>query len=257
MLHADIWWRGQNMACDSGTYSYNAPDPWNNSLGQTAYHNTVAIDGKDQMEQASKFLWLPWLQGKVRFAARSQGGDLDAWEGEHDGYGRLAAPASHRRAIVRLGDEHWLVMDAVRSAQSHQARLHWLLPDGPHQWDEESGRIALATPAGDYHVQAGTMAGEAIYSLVRADENSPRGWRAPFYGHREPALSLDATQQGCELDFWTILGPQSCQVEVGAGGLEIAAASWQATVRLGTRADEPLITSVEMRGGADDKLEIR
>lgn len=256
VLHVDIWWRGQNVACDSGTYSYNAPDPWNNSFGQTSYHNTITVDGKNQMEQAGKFLWLPWLQGRVRFSARSEAGALDYWEGEHNGYERLAAPTSHRRAVVRLGDEHWLIMDAVRSAESHDFRLHWLLPDGPHQWNE-SGQIALTTPAGDYHVQAATMTGEASYSLVRADENSPRGWRSPFYGYREAALSLDVTQKSSECKFWTILGPQSCQVKVSAGVMKIEAATWQATVQCGTRADEPMVTSVEMRGDTRDKLEIR
>jgi hypothetical protein len=30
MLHVDLWWRGQNIALDAGTYSYNAPPPWDN-----------------------------------------------------------------------------------------------------------------------------------------------------------------------------------------------------------------------------------
>ena len=37
------------------------------------------------------------------------------------------------------------------------------------------------------------LPGRATYSLARADEQTPRGWRAPYYNYREPALSLDAS----------------------------------------------------------------
>src|SRR5690606_27045569 len=39
-LHVDIWHRGVNVAFDPGTYSYNSPLPWNNSLVHTRVHNT-------------------------------------------------------------------------------------------------------------------------------------------------------------------------------------------------------------------------
>ena len=35
LLHVDLWWRGENVAMDAGTFSYNAPEPWNNALVHT------------------------------------------------------------------------------------------------------------------------------------------------------------------------------------------------------------------------------
>ena len=29
-LHLDLWWRGENIVCDAGTYLYNGPSPWTN-----------------------------------------------------------------------------------------------------------------------------------------------------------------------------------------------------------------------------------
>ncbi len=92
MLHVDLWWRGHNVALDAGTYSYNAPEPWDNVLAQTAYHNTVTVDDLDQMERVAKFLWLPWLRSGYAPAQRSPGGGLAYWEGEHDGYQRCQPP---------------------------------------------------------------------------------------------------------------------------------------------------------------------
>jgi hypothetical protein len=54
MLHADIWWKGLNIALDPGTYSYNAPPPWDRGLGSTLYHNTVTVDGLGQMDNYGK-----------------------------------------------------------------------------------------------------------------------------------------------------------------------------------------------------------
>ncbi len=55
-LHLDLWWRGLNLALDPGTYHYNAPPPWENAFARTAVHNTVTIDGLDQMTRAGRFL---------------------------------------------------------------------------------------------------------------------------------------------------------------------------------------------------------
>jgi hypothetical protein len=38
-----------NLALDPGTYQYNAPPPWENALNVTRVHNTVMVDGQDQM----------------------------------------------------------------------------------------------------------------------------------------------------------------------------------------------------------------
>jgi hypothetical protein len=40
-LHFDLWWRGNNIACDAGSYLYNGEPPWDNSLAVTSVHNTV------------------------------------------------------------------------------------------------------------------------------------------------------------------------------------------------------------------------
>ena len=179
LLHVDLWWRGQNIALDAGTFSYNAPEPWDDALSSTAYHNTVTVDGRDQMERVRRFLWLPWATGRARNRKRSEAGHLIYWEGGHDGYARLNVPVLHRRGILRVG-EHWLVLDRVTSAAEHDYRLHWLLVDAPHAWDEGARRLMLETPFGIYHVQVASSSKESECSLLRADESSPRGWRAPW-----------------------------------------------------------------------------
>jgi hypothetical protein len=256
MLHVDLWWRGQNIVIDSGTYSYNAPEPWDNPLAHTAYHNTVTVDGRDQMDRVAKFLWFPWLKGKVRCMKRSATGHIAYWEGEHDGYQRLPSPVRHRRGILQLGDESWLVLDYLRGSTPHCFRLHWLLPDLEHAWDECQGLLTLITEAGPYHIRTQNFHRKGVYSLVRGDANSPRGWRAPFYSCREPALSLDLSIETPEVFFWTLFSPDSLNITWTGDHMAVKAPSWYTDLSIRMAEEAFLIGNVSLRGIHEDRLEL-
>ncbi len=259
MLHVDLWWRGQNIACDAGTYSYNAASPWNNPLAHSTYHNTVTVDGLDQMERINKFLWLPWVRGKVRRSALSAQKNIAYWEGEHDGYERLPVPVTYRRGIIRLGEEWWVVVDTLRSTKSHQYRLHWLLPNFPHEWNSEARALTLQTPAGPYFMQMTASANTGSSSLISADLDSPRGWHAPYYFVREPALSVDLTASAESLVFWTVFGPQAPHLVLSDTAMEIRTDEGLVTVNYGSQAHElhPVITAVTLAGAMPERLETK
>ena len=206
LLHVDLWWQGQNIVVDPGTFSYNAPAPWDNALARTAYHSTVSVDGTDQMERIGRFLWLPWARGRVRTRWQQPGGVWAYWEGEHDGYARLPSPVWHRRGILR-GPGVWIVLDALTSAGNHDYRLHWLFSDLPYVWDEQGRCMELTTPAGPYRAHFTASKPINALSLVRADRASPRGWIAPGYQDRAPALSLALTVRAPQTLFVTAFGP--------------------------------------------------
>ena len=255
MLHGDVWWRGQNVALDAGTYSYNAPAPWNNPLAHTAYHNTVTVDDLDQMRRAGKFLWLPWLRSRVRHSRKSAAGHLSYWEGEHDGYERLKSPVTHRRAVLGLSGECWLILDQLDGREEHLYRLHWLFADLPYEWKESERRLTLDTDAGAYFVRMGSLSSNAACSLVRADANSPRGWRSPYYNHREPALSVDVKARAKSQTFWTLFAPEACRVASNDSSMNIDAREWKASIVL-TGGGEALIASSRLSGAIEDGLEV-
>jgi asparagine synthase (glutamine-hydrolysing) len=255
MLHLDLWWRGQNVALDAGTYSYNAPLPWDNPLARTAHHNAVEVDCLDQMERAGRFLWFPWLNSRVLYHQLSGQGHLVYWEGEHDGYRRLKDPVTHRRGILRLGDDAWMIVDGLRGRESHHYRLHWLLPDVSYEWDGER-LLTLHLPISDYYVEVAAMSGEVDCSLVRADRESPRGWRAPYYHYREPALSLALTADVDSVFFWTLFSPTLCQVATDGATLCVQAEGRQAQISWQMQPQQPLITSVSITGDCQDTLKV-
>ena len=206
-LNMDIWWRGQNITLDAGSYSYNAAPPWDHPLARAIYHNAVTVDGADPMERAGRFLWLPWAKGTVLTCQRPTDSQLAYWEGEHDGYQHLPHPVRVRRGIQQVGDESWLVQDWLESDGEHTYRLQWLLPDLPYCWEQETGQLELDTPAGKYSITLHAP-GTPVYTLVRADAHSPRGWQSPYYYSREPALSLDCTVRAVSVTFRTRFSPK-------------------------------------------------
>lgn len=260
MLHADIWWRGRNVAVDAGTYSYNAPAPWNNALAGTAHHNIVMVDGHDQMERVGRFLWLPWLRGWVRQRLISERGNLSYWEGEHDGYHRLKEPVTYRRGIVRIGPEHWLVLDDLSSLGMHEYRLHWLLTDAPHLFYEREGVVILDFEGYFYAVKMGGKDPFTGLTLIRADLKSPRGWISRHYYERSPALSVAATVNAQKQLFYSVFGPEPFNVVFENSTVHVESGNWKCRVDL-SKPDEkerdrsrPLVKLVFMNGSINDQL---
>lgn len=259
MLHLDLWWRGQNIALDAGTYSYNAPAPWNNTLTRTAYHNTVSVDGLDQMDRAGRFLWLPWANSQVRCKQKSSQGYLAYWEGEHEGYQRLKQPVYHRRAVLRLGEEdYWLILDALHSLGEHSYRLHWLLSDMIYEWNEYMGCLILHSDLSPYYIQMGVQTGRGVCSLTRADDRTPRGWHSPYYYDRKPALSVECTTRAKTSLFWTFFSPELGRVTTDETSLKIETTQWRGTVNLSEIQSnkQMLVSSVCLSGGLIDRLEV-
>lgn len=193
-LHMDLWWRGLNVALDSGTYLYNPPPPWHVAFVTSAVHNTVTVDGKDQMRRFSRFLWLDWAQGSNLLNRRER--DCELWQGEHDGYRRLCVV--HRRTVERRGDT-WSVIDEVLGNGHHRVRLHWLFPDLPRVIEAEAGTLKLKTPRGSVVVTARSTvatdfslirAGQVIVGKESRSDDITRGWVSHTYASKEPALSL-------------------------------------------------------------------
>jgi hypothetical protein len=208
MLHVDFWWRGQNIARDPGTYRYYDAEPWNNALAATDLHNTVTVDGLDQMVRGPRFLWSNWSNGRLHHNLRDRSGHIAYMEGEHDGYARLHPPVSHRRAILRLG-EVWLVVDDLEGEGNHAYRLHWLLEDFPFSVDRRAGRIDLATFAGEFALTLRDSGTVPQLDILRGEESSaPRGWLSEYYGVRRPGVSVAAHVVGrSPVRFVTLLAP--------------------------------------------------
>jgi hypothetical protein len=201
-LHLDLWWRGLNIAQDAGTYLYNAPPPWDNPLVTTRVHNTVTVNGRDQMSRAGRFIVLDWANAHSKNLLETDEAILGRVRAHHHGYGNV----KHERTVTVYRDERWLVEDKLTSPRRrpHTYRLHWLLPDWEYQFEETESAVGLRlnSPYGwinlSIHSSFTRSVQPSSFSLVRSSELlhgqrdvlSYEGWVSRCYGQKFPALSL-------------------------------------------------------------------
>ncbi len=209
-LHLDLWWEGENVLRDAGTFRYNADPPWENSLAGTDVHNTLSIDGLDQMTRAGKFLWVDWAQAEAGESLRIG----DGWRGitaSNDGYQKKGI--IHQRTVEWNPYDTWVIRDKLIPTgigkKRHQVRLQWLLPDafppgdpkeGLWQWAHSANSVVLTRGekiiAMNFEMQTADSPIEIC--LYRAGEcligNHPAhptwGWFSPTYGVKQPSLSI-------------------------------------------------------------------
>jgi hypothetical protein len=214
MLHVDIWYDGHNIAIDPGSYSYNAPPPWDNGFGPTSYHNTVTVDDRNQMDTYGKFLVFPWVNGKLVYRSENKTTGYKYFECTHDAYDRLDDPVRYVRAILKINDEIWLVIDKLSGNEAHKYRLQWLLKNCRHDWDDGSRRLTLFPDDKEYSIRYGSFGQILKTSLISADNNSPRGWWSPYYFYKEPALSLEMEEYANTATLYTIFGPDKLDMQI-------------------------------------------
>ncbi len=213
-LHLDLWYKGKNFLCDPGTYSYNAPPPFEHAFASTRFHNTVTVDGADQMTRASRFLWVDWSTAAVRRyrLAKAQAGAL---EGEHDGYRRSGV--QHRRAVAALDRDIWIVVDDLTGRGEHSLALQWLLADARLDTPDQSSTPQFIL--GDMRIFVSCSV-PAVFDLMRAGHrlcgtrdpapDESRGWISRDYARLEPALSLLVASSGVlPVRFVTVISPSS------------------------------------------------
>lgn len=197
-LHVDLWWRGVNIACDPGTYQYNASPPWDNALAATGVHNTLVLNEQDQMLRAGRFLWLDWAQAEVLAYEVNEVGQLSRVTAEHNGYRKLGI--LHQRTLS-ASEKGWTITDRIlpyasAEGDTPEVCLSWLLPD----WDwriEEGNCLRLLENKFSIRLEIKGAdqinlfrAGETLHGKLEAQP--VWGWRAPVYGKKEPALQVVA-----------------------------------------------------------------
>jgi hypothetical protein len=212
LLHVDLWWRGQNIVLDPGTFLYNGKPPWDNPWPSSRYHNTVTINQADQMTRAGRFMYLDWPTADWSH----DGPEIRA---SHNGYRRFGV--KHQRTL-KQDENGWIVKDEIlpdgdKFASPISARLHWLLPDWEwelEKWDSGFG-IRLKSTFGwiTMHITIDSQSpnNDSRLTLVRAGEvvfgqrdvQSVEGWFSPTYGTKVPALSLAFEVQSGEPIFFT------------------------------------------------------
>jgi len=193
-LHVDLWYQGQNVLMDPGTYQYNLEKPWDNGLAATRVHNTITIQEKDQMTRAGRFLWVDWAQAHISEIKQNK------IVAAHDGY--IQAGAVHERTLKKITQNHWQVIDHLYKMKAAKEAvnfdLHYLVPD--YEFSIKDEKITFSAPFGCMQISVANKDAKQTPDLLvfRAGisnnisgKNQPLlGWFSPTYGLKIPALSI-------------------------------------------------------------------
>ncbi len=127
--HADalslrLTMNGQRWLVDAGSGVYISKDPVDrDTFRGTGAHNTMRVDGLDQAVADEPFSWthIPtttvenWVVGK----------SFTYFAGSHNGYTRLADPVTHRRHVLKIAGDLWLVRDLALGHAEHEVEVRW------------------------------------------------------------------------------------------------------------------------------------
>ena len=173
-------WKGQEVFVDPGTYSYNAPAPFNHLFKETSLQNTAFVGDHSQMKKVGRFLALPWLGSSIRSV------QSDSMELEFTGYPDVRGGVRHRRSITWTSSEI-VVEDRIDSKVDVPHGIHWLLPDFEGQ-ESQGGSFRFWNS--DIQVKVVVEGPEDCdVKCIRKSENGRWGYRSRFYNLVEPALS--------------------------------------------------------------------
>ena len=205
MLHFDLWYNGVNLLRDAGTYQYYCEPPWEHYFKSTAAHNTVEIDGKDQMEKGPRFLWYNWTKSNLRHSEQLPQLDGDYWEGEHYGYCQGKEPVIHRRTVIRLGDR-WIIIDDILGDGEHDVVLRWHLADVG--WEAVApGTFSARNITTQLSINIFPQVEMSIELLHGQESPEPEGWESLYYGERQPipVIKCNVVSSALPLRFVTTL----------------------------------------------------
>jgi hypothetical protein len=208
-LAVELVAHGRPFLVDAGTYTYTGSLEARNYFRSTAAHNTVTVDGESSSVPTSAFRW-----GHIadsRLVAWITHERFDYFEGAHDGYARLAEPATHSRSVLFLKGQYWVVRDRIESSGLHRVSAHFHCAPGVTA-DVEGDRDLVLTADEACDGMVLRIAGFAPgLTITRAHQCV-----SPSYGNREPATECVLTTEGDgHQELMTFLLPGSCPASTG------------------------------------------
>jgi len=194
-LHVDIWFDGEPVAVDSGTYSYNDPDGWYKHFKSTGAHNTIMVDGKDQMPLASRFLYTHWTlaeaplpkvgdDGMAEFSSgptTTFADDPAAVLGVSHAYEQIGLGVRHERILQRFGAAIH-VTDTLQTTGWHRYCMHWHLIG---EWERQDDTLVVRNDGATLQIIT-----EEDATLCLLTDWAPQTMISERYGETTPATLI-------------------------------------------------------------------
>lgn len=216
--HVEIHARGEDILTDSGRYIYNSScwKDWRHYFLSAKAHNTLYVDDHEM--------------GTVPGVTRTRGVRtyLHAFEENeqyqlidisHNGYDFMDDPMFHRRRVVRLPDDIYVIEDRVTGIcrEDHDIRLYYNFAFG--HLDGENGKFDYTSQKGRGYTMTVQADKKLDFEILEGSENPIGGWISYGYAWRKPIPQLIAKHSGkAPIHFITVLAPEGTKAETAING---------------------------------------
>ncbi len=195
--HADalsitLFSAGRELLIDPGAYAYNCAPEWRRFFRSTRAHNTVLVDGADQSEVRDTFSWGSKASSCVLSHVALPA--IEYVDGEHTGYRRLQNGITHRRRLVHVIPNYWIVLDELRGSGEHEYEfLHHFASNTELMvyGDERKGEVDCSARLLESGLQMLMYASGPVQAQAICGQIHPiQGWMSHRYGERRPSPVL-------------------------------------------------------------------
>lgn len=170
VFHFDLWYNGQNICRDAGSYSYN-PDREADTTDfkSVKAHNTVSFDGKEQMPRVGRFLLGKWIRPEHVGAIETIENGGQRWTGAYRDY-----RGNRHQRTVTWRNNTWIVEDDLSGPFETAETLYRLIP-------------------GEYRIDGNTVIAPWGFMTITATDCDIRlggGLESLYYWEKQPVRAV-------------------------------------------------------------------
>tara|TARA_B100001057_G_scaffold103469_1_gene100909 strand:+ start:26690 stop:28528 length:1839 start_codon:yes stop_codon:yes gene_type:complete len=167
-LHLDLWVDGKNILRDSGSYQYNSSKDLTSYFNGSQGHNTISIDGKDQMQKGDRFMWNYWV--KESKSSLREFKDRFVFNGKIKGFKQLGSNIYHQRKIIKKKQiDEWFVEDTIKGIENKPSFQYW------HFSEKSLDQLSITSLDGN---------NQKLEPIIEEK------WYSSYYGYKEPSIRL-------------------------------------------------------------------
>jgi hypothetical protein len=195
------------MLVDPGTFTYTGSTELRDHFRSSAAHNTLTVDGESSSLSDGPFSWKHVAESSLlQWISRPR---FDFFAGTHSGYERLASPVKHKRSILFVKHDYWVIVDRVDADAVHSYSLNFQFAPGTKPAIEaQRGNVVV----GGHNDSEPSL--ELWVCNSAGEWQSKRGQVSRCYGERveSPLLSFELKAEG-NLELVTLIIPRSVEEE--------------------------------------------
>lgn len=182
LLSFELHLQGRPLIVDPGSFVYTGDPDARNRFRGTGFHNTLRIDGVEQNELPTQWLFRLMEAAHPETLGFRIADEFVEHLGRHRGYERLSSPVRHERAFRFLrGPGALLILDRLIGEGEHTLTWHFHTAPGVEFCRESSLRLGLdPTGMGLVLDHPPELSGDPVASEY-----------SPSYGVRVPCMAVD------------------------------------------------------------------